>query len=254
MTTSSLQPADGAEDGSRRVLAVLDITDDRSYDPAYATVRNELTRRIVARTIESGWDAHIVYAENATLAEIEAQVAGADALLVAGGEDVHPQFYGESTGYVREGMHFAKADANQIEVVRNAVASGVPVLGICRGLQIINVALGGSLTTDLGDDSIHRDYDSIRDAFVEHEVDIDAGSGLGRELGEHITCVSAHHQAIKTLGAGLVAVATAPDGIIEAVTHETAPVLAVQWHPETEEAEHSQFPAMLAAVTSVVAR
>ncbi len=232
----------------RPLLAILDITDVRTYDPAYEAVRKELTERIVRRTRDSGWDARVVYAEKGTLAEVEEQVAGADALLVAGGEDVHPQFYGAPTGYVREGAHFANADANQIEIVRHAVSAGAPVLGICRGLQIINVALGGTLTTDLGDRTIHRDFDSIRDAFVEHPVNITEGSALADELGTQITSVSAHHQAIERLGEGLVAIATAPDGVIEAVVHETAPVLAVQWHPETAIADENQFPALLKAV------
>ena len=231
------------------MLAILDITDVRTYDAEYESVRNELTNHIVARTIESGWRAKVVYAEKASLDEVRAQVVGADAILVAGGEDVDPRLYGAEPGYVREGAHFPHADANQLAIVRQAIERGTPVLGICRGLQIINVALGGTLATDLGDDTIHRDFDSIRDAFVEHPVEIEAESGLGRALGTHITCVSAHHQAVERLGDGLVAVAVAPDGVIEAVEHESAPVIAVQWHPETLIAEHSQFPALLTLAT-----
>lgn len=250
---------DSVDDGGcctqpKRLLAVLDITDIRSYDPEYEAVRNELTQKIVARTIESGWDARVVYAEKLSLEEAQEQIADADAILVAGGEDVDPSYYGESTGYPREGAHFAKADANQMELVRRAVDVGLPVLGICRGLQIINVALGGTLIPDLGEGTMHRDFDSIRDAFVEHPVSISADSVLARELGTEITCVSAHHQAVDRLGLGLVAIASASDGVIEAVVHESAPVLAVQWHPEKETAEPSQFPALLAAAIGQAVR
>lgn len=254
MTTLAKADA-GADDPTARIplLAILDITDVRTYDPDYEAVRNELTARIVTRTRECGWAARVVYADKADLPVLRAEVADADALLVAGGEDVDPVLYGAARGYLREGHHFPRADANQIELVKEAVAGGVPVLGICRGLQVINVALGGTLTTDLGESTMHRDYDSIRDAFVEHPVSLDPGAPIAAELGESIVCVSAHHQAVDRLGDGLVPIATAPDGIVEAVRHRSAPVLAVQWHPETEMADPSQFPVLLRAAAAVLA-
>ena len=238
-------------DSSReeRQLLILDITDVRTYDPDYEQVRRELTERIVQRTRHSGWRPLVVFAETTPVEEIDDAARRSDAVLIAGGEDVAPELYGAHAGYAREGHHFPTADARQMEVVRRCAERGTPVLGICRGLQIINVALGGTLITDLGAQTIHRDFDTIRDAFVEHPVSINAGNPLADALGEQVSCMSAHHQAIGTLGRGLKPIAFAPDGVIEAVVHESAPVMAVQWHPEARHADPAQFPALLEAGT-----
>jgi putative glutamine amidotransferase len=109
---------------------------------------------------------------------------------------------------------------------------GLPTLGICRGMQVVNVALGGDLVQHLeGDD--HVAPGASESSMVDHPVSLDAGSALAAALGAtSLTVRSSHHQAVGRLGAGLVGVGTAPDGTVEAVEHRSAPLLAVQWHPE----------------------
>jgi putative glutamine amidotransferase len=151
-----------------------------------------------------------------------------DGLLLQGGADISPLTYGEAP-LKPEWAGDAMRDRYEIELVRAFSAARKPVLGICRGAQLINVALGGSLHQDV---PAHRteDYD-----LHAHEVRLEPGSGLARLYGEsgQRRVVSIHHQAIKRLAPGLVVEARAEDGVIEAVRGTGASyVCAVQWHPE----------------------
>ncbi|HZD21368.1 MAG TPA: type 1 glutamine amidotransferase [Burkholderiales bacterium] len=151
-----------------------------------------------------------------------------DGLLLQGGADISPLAYGEQP-LKPEWAGDALRDRYEIELVRAFSAARKPVLGICRGAQLINVALGGSLHQDV---PAHRteDYD-----LHAHDVRLEAESGLARLYGEHgpRRVVSIHHQAIKRLAPGLVVEARAEDGVIEAVRGTGASyVCAVQWHPE----------------------
>ncbi|MET0884841.1 MAG: gamma-glutamyl-gamma-aminobutyrate hydrolase family protein, partial [Mycetocola sp.] len=131
------------------------------------------------------------------------------------------------------GHHFEVADAAQIQLVRLAAARRIPVLGICRGHQVINVALGGTLLQHV-DDAGHRNIDlPVEYALVEHPVRLEPGSILGERFGrDHIVVQSAHHQVVDRLGSGLRAVGWAHDGHIEAIEHDSLPITGVQWHPE----------------------
>jgi len=151
-----------------------------------------------------------------------------DGLVLQGGADISPRAYGEQP-LKAEWAGDPVRDGYEIELVRAFTAAGRPVLGICRGAQLINVALGGSLHQDV---PAHRtdDYD-----LHAHEVRLEPGSGLARLYGATgpRRVVSIHHQAIKRLAPGLVIEARAEDGVIEAVRGTGASYLcAVQWHPE----------------------
>ena len=151
-----------------------------------------------------------------------------DGLVLQGGADISPLAYGEEPlqpDWAGDPMR----DRYEIELVRAFMEVKKPVLGICRGAQMINVALGGSLHQDI---PAHRsdDYDQHT-----HEVRLEPGSGLARLYGETgpRRVVSIHHQAIKRLAPGLQVEARADDGVIEAVRGNGASYLcAVQWHPE----------------------
>lgn len=164
-------------------------------------------------------------------AALDALLALLDGVLVSGGLDLDPRHYGESphpTTRVDE-----VRDALELAVVQWALDAARPTLGICRGQQLLNVALGGSLIQDL--ESEGKQHWQAEDWSVPtHAIVIEPGSHLGRVLGtDWLDVNSFHHQAVRTLGAGLVAVARAPDGVIEAIEHETHPwMLAVQFHPE----------------------
>jgi len=151
-----------------------------------------------------------------------------DGLVLQGGADISPLAYGEAP-LKPEWAGDALRDRYEIALVRAFTAARKPVLGICRGAQLINVALGGSLHQDV---PAHRtqDYD-----LHAHEVRLEPESGLARLYGESgpRRVVSIHHQAIKRLAPNLVVEARAEDGVIEAVRGTGASyVCAVQWHPE----------------------
>jgi putative glutamine amidotransferase len=127
-----------------------------------------------------------------------------------------------------------EADRAQLAVARRAAERGTPLLGICRGHQIINVALGGTLVQDLGEHSAHRNEGvPVDESMTPHEVELDPSSALAFRLGaRHLQVQSAHHQSVGELGEGLRAVAWASDGTVEAIEHRTLPITGVQWHPE----------------------
>jgi putative glutamine amidotransferase len=154
--------------------------------------------------------------------------------------DVDPGQYGEER-HERCDRSDPGRDWAELLLVRWALQDKKPVLGVCRGIQVINVACGGSLYQHLADqlpDSIKHDYfptpaEPARD-YLAHTIRVDAGTRLGRLLGDREVRVnSMHHQGIKRLGGGLRASAVAPDGLIEGVESANGHYLvAVQWHPE----------------------
>lgn len=167
-------------------------------------------------------------------------VRALDGLVLQGGADLSPESYGD-TPQRPEWAGDRIRDLYEIELFWECVIQGKPVLGICRGLQLINVALGGTLyqdvATEVGVRVRHVDPDAYdRNA---HEIEIVAGSGLSKLYGleRRATVNSIHHQAIRTLGRGLVAEALSPaDGIIEAIRWTGAShVLGLQWHPEFQQ-------------------
>lgn len=175
-----------------------------------------------------------------TLADDPAAVAAtADGLLLTGGGDVDPALYGASPHATYSAAEPGR-DAFEIALVRAVLDAGKPVFAICRGMQVLNVALGGDLVQDIPTEvngAAHHDVREPRYALA-HEVWTTQGSRfstLMREKlvdGESCQVNSRHHQAVKHLGAGLEVVATAPDGVIEAVERPGAFCLGVQWHPE----------------------
>ena len=158
----------------------------------------------------------------------------ADAILVMGGEDIDPgplRRDGRLRGREPSPPRGRRA---QVALVRRAIERETPLLGICRGLQIINVALGGTLVQHLGETNAHKNHGvPIRDIMATHRVRLATGSLVAGLLERDTVAVqSAHHQAVDAVGSGLVVTGRAPDGHVEALEHETAPVLGVQWHPE----------------------
>lgn len=162
---------------------------------------------------------------------------GFDGLVLPGGGDIDPAHYGGDRSAPCYDVNAAQ-DALDLGILNEAIERGLPVLGVCRGLQVLNVALGGTLIEDLpASDVAHRTAGTGQGAPVWswHEVAIAERSRLRAELGsETIPVASGHHQAIGTLGDGLTVTAIASDGVIEAVEHVSAPIIAVQWHPEAE--------------------
>jgi len=157
-----------------------------------------------------------------------------DGLLLTGGSDLAPQSYGEEPADPAWGGD-RRRDLYELALVQTARERGLPILGICRGCQLLNVAFGGTLwqdiTTQREDSLVHRDSVSYDQNF--HGLEMSSDSRLRELLGpDPIEVNSVHHQGIGELGAGLRALAHAPDGIIEAIEAQTGYALGIQWHPE----------------------
>jgi putative glutamine amidotransferase len=161
-----------------------------------------------------------------------------DGLVLSGGSDVDPRIFGETRHpSVNEAEIFRDRDVFEIALSRAAVERDVPVLAICRGMQVLNVALGGTLVQDIPTQIPgHVDHDSGGERHGHaHDVTVERDSQLFEILGRRavLPVNSFHHQAVAALGAGLTVSARADDGVIEAVERRDRRfVVGVQWHPE----------------------
>ncbi|WP_286928703.1 MULTISPECIES: gamma-glutamyl-gamma-aminobutyrate hydrolase family protein [Aeromicrobium] len=236
--TSSTTPA-------RPLLAVLHLRTRRPHDPAFQVTLDALNAPTVRVSAELGWDVVPV-----ACAEVPPEVTAelvdrADAVVLMGGEDVDPSFYGGASTYPGSGHHEPDADQAHIDAVHRCLAAGTPLLGICRGLQVLNVALGGTLVQHLGSQRHRAEGD---DHFVRNRVTVTHdGLGAAVDASQDVRC--AHHQAVDRVADGLLVAARAADGVVEAVVHETAPITGVQWHPEHAETADLQLGALLRRLT-----
>ena len=160
-------------------------------------------------------------------------------LLLSGGGDVLPSIYGAAAHPTFDAAE-AGRDSYELELVRRALEADLPVFAICRGIQVLNVARGGTLVQDIPDELKSTIDHAVRlpQVAIAHEVWMTPDSLLERlmrtlEHGEDCPVNSRHHQAVKELGEGLITTATAPDGVIEAIEDPSKRFcLGVQWHPE----------------------
>jgi putative glutamine amidotransferase len=222
--------------------------------PAYAEwFRAELdglTRSAAAAVERVGGTAVVLDAADPRLAgALLGEGIGWDGLLVMGGGDVDPVLYDGDPAHPAVSDVDPTADAFEASAVVRALDTGRPVLGICRGLQIVNVALGGSLREDLGSDTQHRNHGDPAGPMVLHEVALEPGTRLAGLLGPTATVVSGHHQAARRIAPSLRVSAVAPDGVVEALEAADPDVwlVAVQWHPEDPQSEPSQLDAIMGA-------
>jgi len=151
-----------------------------------------------------------------------------DGLLLPGGWDVDPSFYGERRDEKVEETD-PELDETELSMFRQARERAIPVLGICRGQQVINVAMGGSLVQHLEGHEVR----ALGRSHLAHTIEVDPSSELGKAAGEHKVRVnSLHHQAIKELAKGLQQTARGEDGTVEGVESNDGLIVAVQCHPE----------------------
>jgi putative glutamine amidotransferase len=169
-----------------------------------------------------------------------AAIASVDGLMLTGGGDVHPEHYGRT---MSPQIELAEPGRDEFEIAlsREALQRDLPILAICRGLQVLNVAAGGTLLQHVPDAvgvGIAHSIDEPKNTIA-HAITVKAGTTLARALGPHVAAVetcavnSRHHQAVDTVAPGFTVSATAPDGIVEAIErNDRRFCVGVEWHPE----------------------
>lgn len=190
----------------------------------------DAAERVSGLLAARGLTVRIVDAAHPDLTPAEALVSAAG-VIVLGGGDVAPEVYGQAIEVDNLYYVDAAADRFEIELVRRAAEAGTPVLGICRGSQVINVAFGGSLVQDLGPGLHNREV--VGDPWTDHDVALEAGTRVAALFGEErVTVRTGHHQAVDRLGEGLRIAGRADDGVVEATEGIDRWIVGLQWHPE----------------------
>lgn len=185
---------------------------------------------------------------------IHRQVELVDALVLSGGYDVSPLLYGEEPDPKLEAI-YPQRDEYEIQIIKIAYQMGKPILGICRGLQILNVVFGGSLYQDL---SYYQSKNSIQHiqqthmANGSHTIDLIPQTKLHQIFKtESLIANSSHHQAVKELAPGFIVSARSKDGLIEGIEKkESSFVIGVQWHPETMVEQSPEMLKLFEALTA----
>lgn len=173
-------------------------------------------------------------------------LAGVDGVIILGGADADPELYGHSARAETNYGINADADRFELELIAGASARGVPLLGICRGMQLINIFHGGDLVQEIGAGSMHYSS-SDNTSLISHDVTLEPQSHLAEIFSKRsLTIRSGHHQAVGRLGAGLRVAATAADGIVEALEGLGGSwLVGVQWHPEDPQASPEDLALLL---------
>jgi putative glutamine amidotransferase len=179
-----------------------------------------------------------------------------DGLLLIGGGDLDPGSYGQTRGREVYGV-IARRDGFELPLTRAAIARGMPTLAICRGHQVLNVALGGTLEQHIVPGEVPHGVPGVAGGSVIHPVRVQHGSRLATAIGATVAEISSqHHQAVDKLGDELEAVAWASDGVIEGIelTDHDKWVIGVQWHPEDTAGSDPVQQRLFDAFVSEVAR
>jgi putative glutamine amidotransferase len=218
---------------SRPVIGICTAVEEAAWGAWQGTLAN-LSPRSYSLTVQAAGGLALLLPPDDAVAEQPAELLGlVDGLLLAGGSDIDPGSYG-SRPHPETGQTWPERDRFELALAHAALERDMPVLGVCRGMQMLNIALGGTLDQHLADSATHRHTPG---AFIDHEVRLAEGSLAARVVGADRTAVkSHHHQGIDELGEGLVAVGWADDETVEAIElPERRFALGVLWHPEEDE-------------------
>ena len=193
--------------------------------------------------VEAGSGAPVMIPLNLETDSLRAIYATLDGLFLAGGDDINPAYYHQAP-HPKTKSHDPQRDSVEILLTQWALADRLPLFGVCRGVQTLNVAAGGTLIQDIHSlmpRSLRHDYDSKQPRHLAtHPVYTAAGSRVAGVLGAQANVNSFHHQAVGEVAAGFRITAHAPDGIVEAIEREgDVFCVGVQWHPE-DMVEHDE--------------
>lgn len=210
-------------------------------------------RRYLDAVLRAGGEPLTLAPRELSPADAVALLSRFDALVLMGGGDVDPHRYGRPRAHHVYGVNHEQ-DEFEIRLALTAIEREIPMLAICRGVQLVNVALGGTLIQHVGD--IDGTHDHAPGAFpagqdhVLHPIDVAPGTKLAKAVGgTEVMGASFHHQGIETVGAGLREVAHARDGLIEGLELDSGWMIGVQWHPEdtapTDAAQQGLYDALV---------
>lgn len=239
-----------AVDGPRIAVVVPLNFPDFTAETRDLVIR--FTRTALAGLVDAGAALQVIDVSDPHCPGLDDDVAG---VLLLGGGDVDPSIYGHLAEVPNLYGVDRGCDERSLELIRSAVGSGRPVLGVCRGSQLLNVAYGGSLIPDLGPDNPHRGHGDDP-MFLDDTVVIEPDSRLAQILGEQrLTVRNGHHQAVGEVAADLTVAARGLDGVVEAVEHRDPHcwVLGVQWHPEDDDGPAHCRRALFAALLAEAA-
>lgn len=217
----------------RPVIGIAGTLDSPPLSSAFRGVRRDFTNEAYTASLVKAGSLPVLLPT--ILSEVDALLHLCDGILLPGGFDIEPELYGEKRSSLC-GKIEKESDLFQLELLRSAQRRGIPVLGICKGLQLINVFFGGKLYQDLslsGEKGIIH-AQRQKDVPFFHTVTLQKETKLSKIFGlPSLSVNSFHHQGIATLGRGLVASALCDDGFVEAIEQGAGSwCIGVQWHPE----------------------
>jgi putative glutamine amidotransferase len=233
-------------DAPRPRIAVAYSMDADAATPTFRALLHDLARGALEAL--DGMGAEVVLVDSSRSDEDPQRLVRAvDGVLILGGADVDPAAYGEHPAVDNLYAVDPAADAFEIGLARRALDDGVPLLGICRGMQVMNVAAGGSLVQDLGGETMHN-APGEGAPLVDHDVALEPDSRLAQLYVTPVLSIrSGHHQAVDRLGAGLRVTAWATDGTTEAIESANGSwAVGVQWHPEDAGGDPEQLETLIA--------
>jgi len=185
----------------------------------------------------------LIIPPTSTEEEIREYLPMCDGVLMTGGMDVAPILYNEMPN-VKCGNYDLDVDVSNITLIKEAIAAELPIFGICRGMQLLNVAMGGTLYQDLPSQrpgNVGHSWGYIKTDVI-HKVNLKENTPLYEIFGrKELGVNSIHHQAVKDLGEGIAICAEAPDGLVEGIYMPGKPILAIQWHPEMMMEKHEEM-------------
>lgn len=206
-----------------------------------------LPQNYINSVTDAGGVAMLLPPQPASPERAQAVIGSLDALILTGGADIDPRRYGHES-HPQTGRPRVERDEWELQLVTAALGADLPLLGICRGAQLLNVALGGTLHQHLPDLLGDTRYQPGAGVYGSTEINVTPHCTLHQLLGDRVTGQLYHHQAIDAVGPGLTVTATSPDGIIEAVEHPPSSfAVAVQWHPEEDRHDPRLFDALMRA-------